>query len=68
MTLEEFKNLKVGNKIRKIDRPDVVYTVINNDPPGSIILIPGRLTRVAYRPVHPDTWEFDPDQKDQKGN
>ncbi len=65
MTPEQFNNLKVGNKIRKPGRPEV-YTVINNDPPGNIILIPGRLTRVAYRPVHPDTWEFDPDQRDEK--
>ena len=66
MTAEEFRDLKIGNKIRKPQRPNEVYTVVNNDPPGNIILIPGRVTRVAYRPVHPDGWEFDPDQGDQE--
>jgi hypothetical protein len=65
MTADQFQNLKIGEKIRKPGRPDRVYTVVNNDPPGNIILIPGRLTRIAYRPVHPDGWEFDPDQSDE---
>lgn len=64
MTADEFRNLKIGNKIRK-PGTDRVYTVVNNDPPGNVILIPGRITKVAYRPVHPSGWEFDPDQKDE---
>lgn len=64
MTPEQFKSLKIGDKIRKPNRPDQVYTVVNNDPPGNVILIPGRITKVATRPVHPDSWEFDPNQDD----
>jgi hypothetical protein len=64
MTPEQFLNLKVGDKLRKVGRTDAVYTVVNNDPPGNILMIPGRFTRVGYRPVHPETWEFDPDQID----
>ncbi|MBZ5660044.1 MAG: hypothetical protein LAO08_06515 [Acidobacteriia bacterium] len=66
MSPEEFKELKVGAKIRRPGRPDVVYTVINNDPPGNLILIPGRITKVATRAVHPNNWEFDPDQNDSE--
>jgi len=64
MTPNEFKELKVGAKIRRPARPDVVYTVINNDPPGNLILIPGRITKVATRAVHHFNWELDPDQND----
>jgi hypothetical protein len=64
MNADEFRNLKIGDKIRK-PGTDRVYTVVNNDPPGNVILIPGRITKVAYRPVHPAGWEFDPDQKDE---
>ena len=66
MTPEQFKNLKVGDKIRKPNRPDQVYSVVNNDPPGNVILVPGRVTKVATRPVHADTWELDPDQGDDE--
>jgi hypothetical protein len=66
MTPEDFLNLKIGTKIRKPNRPQDVYTVINNDPPGNIILIPGRITKIAYRPVHPKSWELDPDQNDSQ--
>ena len=61
MNPDEFRTLKVGAKIRRPVRPD---TVVNNDPPGNLILIPGRLTRVATRAVHPGSWELDPDQRD----
>jgi hypothetical protein len=64
MTPEQFLNLKVGDKLRKVGRADAVYTVVNNDPPGNVIMIPGRFTRIAYRPVHAETWEHDPDQAD----
>lgn len=64
MTPTEFKELKIGAKVRRPKRPDVVYTVINNDPPGNLILIQGRITKVATRAVHPESWEFDPDQND----
>jgi len=64
MTSTEFNELKIGAKIRRSGCPDVIYTVINNDPPGNLILIPGRVTKVATRPVHADRWELDPDQKD----
>jgi len=66
MTPEAFKELKIGTKVRRPKRPDVVYTVINNDPPGNLILIPGRITKVATRAVHPDNWELDPDQNDNE--
>jgi hypothetical protein len=56
----------VGDKVRKIERPDIVYTVVNNDPPGNVILIFGRLTRIASRPVHHETWERDPDQSEDQ--
>ena len=65
MTPEQFMTLKVGDKIRKPNRPDQVYSVVNNDPPGNVILVPGRVTKVATRPVHADTWELDPNQGDQ---
>ncbi len=68
MTPEQLKNPKIGDKIRKPNRPTQVYTVINTDPPGNVILIPGRITKVATRPVHPNFWEFDPDQNDELDN
>jgi hypothetical protein len=68
VTKEDFLSLKIGAKIRRPGRPDVVYTVINNDPPGNMILIPGRITKVATRAVHPNNWEFDPDQSDESAH
>ena len=64
MNPDVFRTLKIGSKIRRSVRPDVVYTVVNNDPPGNLILIPGRITRIAPRAVHADRWELDPDQQD----
>jgi hypothetical protein len=67
METEIFRTLKVGDKILHPERPNLIFTVVNNDPPGNLILIPGRITRIATRAVHPDRWELAPDQRDAGG-
>lgn len=56
MTRTEFRELKIGAKIRRPNRSDVIHTVINNDLPGNLILVPGCVTKVATRAVHHFNW------------
>lgn len=49
MTRTEFRELKIGAKIRRPNRSDVIHTVINNDLPGNLILVP----RLCYQSGDP---------------